>query len=97
MSRVTVKSGTTCFLWQDLWSDQILEQAYPELHSYAINTSITVKDAGHSLEIHDLFHLPLSEEVFPQFQEFSDLIESTQFLEENDIWTYIWNSPIFSS
>lgn len=64
MARVTVQNGSTCFLWQDLWSDQILDQAYPELHSYAITNSTTVRATHQLNEIHDLFHLPLSKEAF---------------------------------
>jgi hypothetical protein len=36
-------------------------------------------------------------EAFEQFQDFSKLIDSLHLLEENDIWTYIWNFPTFSS
>ena len=97
MARVSVINGATCFLWQDLWADQLLEQAYPELHSYAKNKSITVRDACQSPVTHDLFHLPLSVEAFQQFQEFTSLLDSLHLLEDNDMWSYIWNSPTFSS
>lgn len=78
MSRVQVKEGTTCFLWQDLWGDQVLEQAVPELFSFARKTKISVSPACQSAELYDLFYLPLSVEAFHQFQEFTEIISNVQ-------------------
>jgi hypothetical protein len=74
-------------LWQDLWADQVLEQAFPELHSFARNELISVRQACQIQELHDLFHLPLSVEAFQQFQELLDYLDSLQLMEEDDLWT----------
>ena len=97
MSRVIIKDGATCFLRQDLWTGQILDQSFPELFSYAKNTLILVKKACQSQELYDLFHLPLSVEAFQRFQVFSELVDNLNLTEDTDVWTYIWNSNIFSS
>jgi hypothetical protein len=69
MARVSVRNGATCFLWQDLWADQQLEQAYPEMHYYyARNKSLSVRDACEIPESHELFDLPFSVEAFQQYQ-----------------------------
>jgi hypothetical protein len=67
MTRVSVSDGATCFLWQDLLSDQPLEQAYLVLYSYVKNKSLKVSDACQFAELLELFHLPLSVEAFQQF------------------------------
>lgn len=57
----------TCFLWTDLWLDTVLATNYPELFSFAKNKTITVSMAKATNNLHELFHLPLSQEAFAQF------------------------------
>jgi len=85
------KNGSTCFLWQDLWADQVLEQAFPKLHSFAKNELISFRQACQIQELHDLFHLPLSVEAFQQFQELLDYLDSLQLMEEDDLWRAIFH------
>jgi hypothetical protein len=80
----------------DLWSDQLLEQAYPELYSYAKNKRLKVSDACQFTELHELFHLPLSIEAYQQLHELSLLLNDLNILEgSHDTWSYIWNSSLF--
>jgi len=50
---------------------------------------ITVNQACQSRELYDLFHLPLSEEAYVQFSEFSALLANLNLQEEPDLWSYI--------
>jgi hypothetical protein len=92
---VTVHSGQTCLLWDDLWIGQVRKQESPELYLFK---SISVKKAHHNTDITDLFSLPLSVEAFNQFQilqlEFSALVLNDEI---NNSWTYIWGSTLCSS
>jgi len=47
-AKIRFNMGLHVFLWHDLWSDQILEQAFPELFSYAKNSQISVSQACQS-------------------------------------------------
>jgi hypothetical protein len=38
-----VQEGSTILFWQDLWNEQILQQQFPELFSFALNPNATVK------------------------------------------------------
>ena len=71
MAMVSVKDGSTCFLWHDLWEGSVCSQTYPELFSYAKNQHISLKVAASTSLIQNLFHLPLSGEAYAQFQELS--------------------------
>ena len=35
MARVEIGNGSSCFLWEDLWGNEILNQKFPELFSFA--------------------------------------------------------------
>jgi len=97
LAMVTVSSGQTCLLWDDLWNGQVRKQESLELYSFAKNKSICLRKAYDTADITDLFSLPMSVEAFNQFQnlqfEFSALLHN----DLNDSWTYIWGSTLFSS
>jgi hypothetical protein len=46
--------------------------------------------------IHDHFHLPLSEEAFDQFCELTVFLQSIQLNGNKDGWFYIWGSDKYS-
>ena len=69
MAMVSVKDGSTCFLWHDLWGGSVCSQTYPELFSYANNQQISLKVAASIPLIKNLFHLRLFGEANAQFQE----------------------------
>jgi hypothetical protein len=90
-------SGDTILFWDDLWNGQILKFLYPQLHSFAINGSIIVKEALNLGFLQDLFHLLLSQEAYEQLCELDIAIQSLQQNEEQDYWSYIWGNGTFSS
>jgi hypothetical protein len=71
-------SGDTILFWDDLWNGQILKFLYPQLHSFVINGSITVKEALNLEFLQDLFHLLLSQEAYEQLCELDITIQSLQ-------------------
>jgi hypothetical protein len=46
---------------------------------------------------HYLFHLPLSEEAYAQMLPLDLRVNNQQVTTEDDVWTYIWGNPHFSS
>ena len=47
--------------------------------------------------LQNLFHLPLSNEAYAQFQELSVILQNLRLSQANGVWSYIWDSPTFSS
>lgn len=60
MAKVEIKNGSSCFLWDDLWGNEILCQKFPELHFFAKNKQIVFAKGHAQIPLHSLFHLPLS-------------------------------------
>lgn len=93
----TVVNGTSCLFWLDAWNGFSLCNNMPELFSFVKNKYSAVQQVCPSAELHDIFHLPLSEEAFIQFTELSYLVQSLQLQDGSDRWSYIWNSDKFTS
>ena len=66
MARVEINSGKSCFLWQDLWGNEILSQKFPELFSFAKEKHIVFAEGHAQLPLHSLFHFPLSQQAHDQ-------------------------------
>lgn len=54
--------GSTVLLWEDKWAGTNIHDQFPELHSFAKNTQITLQQVkNQSLEeLYDHFQIPLS-------------------------------------
>jgi hypothetical protein len=48
-------------LWQDLWNGQVPEQSFPELFSFAKDSTVTISKARNAVSLDQLFFEPLSE------------------------------------
>jgi hypothetical protein len=97
MARISVQNDSTCFLWLDLWGQNVCQQSYPELFSYDMSQYTTLRAATTTATFQDLFYLPLSMEAFEQFQELFVSLQSLQLNQSNDVWSYVWGSPFYSS
>ena len=73
MAKCNVKNGKSVKLWTDLWHDNYLQHSMPHLLSFAQRTDISVHDAIHTEFLEDLFHLPLSQQAFQQFEQLESL------------------------
>jgi hypothetical protein len=90
-----VHSGSSTYLWDDMWNGLLPKLHFPELHSYARNKCLSVQKARSLTHFHSIFHIPLSDETFNQFTEFQNMLLSLPTSTENDVLTYIWG-PDFS-
>jgi hypothetical protein len=77
--------GDTIFFWYDLWNGQILKLSFHELHSYAINGSISVISVLNLDSLQLFFHLPLSVQAFDQLCDLDIMLQSIHVTEEKDI------------
>ena len=94
---VNLKDGRTVHLWQDLWNNQVHRLLYPQLHSFAKKEQVTVAQAKDLEQLHELFHLPLSEQAYQQYILLSTELDNIHIQMDQDIWTYIWGSSVYSS
>jgi hypothetical protein len=67
-----------------MWNGEILKLKYTQLHSFAINKSITAKIVHQVEELHDIFQLPLSEEAYEQYCELEIYMHTLQHDDSND-------------
>jgi len=97
MTSSNVRNGHSSLLWLVVWDSHFLSEQWPQLFSFVRNQHILVHQAFHCPSAEELFHLPLFEEAFQQFQELTILLNDLSLQEETDIWTYIWGSTAFTS
>ena len=91
-----IHNGETCLFWKDQWLNRIPSNTFTELFSFTKKENLSVTQAKDMLNLEDLFHLPMSEEAFTQLQILKADLDLIHFDDSNDIWSYIWNSPIYS-
>jgi hypothetical protein len=100
MARCKLGNGKTALFWTDLWGDSCLHHKFPHLLTFAKKTDLSVSKVMHMEYLQDMFHLPLSQQAFAEFEQLEILCDSVQF-EDNehvsDSWTYIWGSDKFST
>jgi len=92
--------GYTSFFWSDIWNGRLFSSQFPELFSFAKDKHISVQTFISMLAIEEpdeLFHLPLSTQAYGQFQQLNSIIANITLQARNDVWSYIWNSNIFTS
>jgi hypothetical protein len=84
-------------MWYDRWNDSVLHHSYPKLFSYAKNRVISVSATASVPLVQDLFHLPLSNEAYLQFQQLSVTLQSLHLDLGKDDWHFTWGSSSFHS
>jgi hypothetical protein len=100
MARCNVGNGKTVFFWTDLWGDSCLHHKFPHLFSFTKKADISVSKVIHMEYLQDLFHLPLSQQAFEEFEQLESLCDNVQaemHYPRHDSWTYIWGSDKFST
>lgn len=97
MASVMVSDGSSCFFWLDTWNGRLLSLQFPELFSFVKNSRLSVQSVFDEEDLSDLFHLPLSEEAFIQYQQLSSIMDDIDLQHGDDTWGYIWGSNTFTS
>ena len=69
-----------------MWGDVEPQHRYPELFSFAKNKNISLEAAKEADNLHDIFHLPLSAQVYAQYLELQESLQNLDLSQgENDI------------
>jgi hypothetical protein len=90
-------SGSTTYLWDVLWNGIVPKLRFPELFSFARNKCTWLQKVRMFPQLHRIFHIPLSDEAFPQFVQLQNLLSNLPLSEENDQWAYIWGTSFSCS
>jgi hypothetical protein len=59
-----VGDGKTVLFWSDVWNENLLQQRFPRLFSFAKNQNISVAQFVQNNHMEAQFHLPLSEQTY---------------------------------
>jgi hypothetical protein len=68
MAKCIVGNGKTMNFWIDLWEQNCLYQRFPHLFTFAKHTDWNVEKVINTEFLEDLFHLPLSQQAYEEFQ-----------------------------
>ncbi len=96
ISQCTIQSGTLVLFWDDLWNGEIKKLKYRDLFS---QTTLRWESVNHflNLQLEDYFNLPLDDQAYRQFLQLqSDLVILSLSPNKGDLWTFFWNSHIYS-
>jgi hypothetical protein len=101
MGKCVLGDGKSAYFWTDMWNDEeCLHQKFNHLVTFAKNTELSIHSVIHTEYLEDLFHLPLSQQAFQEFEQLENLCEvALQRVQEGeaDKWKYIWGNFSFTS
>jgi hypothetical protein len=63
----TAVAGDTILFWNDTWNETLFSKEYPRLHSFALDTLLSVKEVVQCQDRSTLFYLPLSRQAYEEF------------------------------
>ena len=84
-------------LRHDTWLDQPLKDKFPELHSYALDESLSVRDWTLQQDTCQLFYMPMSTQAYDRFQLLENLIQNQVQPQGKDQWVSKGQKGKFSS
>jgi hypothetical protein len=73
---------------------------YPHLLTFSKNTDLSVQQVIETEFLEDLFHLPLSQQAFSEFESLENLCDTTmRTIQQGNIdqWSYIWGNKDFTT
>lgn len=87
-----------CFRVNPFSKKKVPSQTCPELFSFAKSKNITIRKVKVVMNLNGLLHLPISTEAYVQLLlQLTQLLDDLPDSDEQDVWTYIWGSPRYSS
>lgn len=73
-SSCTLMFGQATLFWKDKWQGEPFQHKFPELHSYAIDDTLSLQRFYASEDWTEHLHMPLSSQAFSQFNQLEELI-----------------------
>jgi hypothetical protein len=92
-----IGNGSTILFWDDLWNNGIPKQQYPELFSFANYTKLSIVEVKQKEHLFRVFQLPLSEQAYEQYLNFSGIWDRIIINNIKVRWTYIRGSDTYST
>jgi hypothetical protein len=91
--------GDTLGLWEDsIQQEQPFSVIFPNLYDYVLNKKMSVQAVLSTVELLDLFRLPMTRSAYNEFLLFKDAIEPLRSdMDQTDIWVCNWNGGLYSS
>ena len=84
-----IRNGSTVLFWSDLWNDNVMQNNFPRLFTFAKNKKISVLQFLSNNNLESQFHLPLSEQAHQEYQTMQDYIQTIQIQQvTKDFWHY---------
>jgi hypothetical protein len=77
MAHIQVKDGKSYLFWKDKWTNNILEQQFPQLNSFARDKALSVHSALNLNSSNDMFNLPPSHVAYKQLLSLNQILEET--------------------
>ena len=91
----SLEKGNSIQLWHDTWHGLPPMLIWPQLHSFAKDSTISISKLWNMEEPSNHFHLTLSEEAFLWYYELQSLIIDIQISTNNDTWHCLSGAPNF--
>jgi hypothetical protein len=100
MGKCAIGDGKSAYFWTDMrYEDECFHKKIHHLVSFAKNIDLSIHLVIHTKYLEDLFHLPLSQQGFQEFEQVKNICATTlQRVQEGEIdkWMYIWGNASFS-
>lgn len=91
-------TGDTVSFWDELLLDSIFSMKYPNLHSFAKNDIISLKTARETVNIVDLFRIPMTRlahnEMLLLAEDLNEINNS--YAKGKDEWVFMWGNHHYS-
>jgi hypothetical protein len=94
----TAVAGDSILFWNDKWNGILFSEKYPRLHSFALDTLLSVKELIQCQDRTSLFYLPLSQQAYEEFNNMKLFLDTINLSSSGtDVWVTIWKQGIFSA
>jgi len=93
VSQCFIGNGSTVCFWEDRWLPDVLSTKYPRLASFARNRYASVQEIMTSIDLDNLFILPLTQQAFEEMLQLQEGIQNVSIEEDDkDTWCPSWGS-----
>jgi hypothetical protein len=94
----TAGCGDSILFWNDTWNGILPSKQFPRLHSFALDTLLSVREVVQCEDRSTLLYLPLSQQAYDKYINMQSFMDSIHLnYSEKDVWRTIWKQGIFSA
>jgi hypothetical protein len=94
----TAGCGDSILFWNDTWNGILPSKQFPRLHSFALDTLLSVREVVQCEDRSTLLYLPLLQQAYDKYINMQSFMDSIHLnYSEKDVWRTIWKQGIFSA